>query len=390
VTAGRRILIACQGDGRRTPRAIRFSRVLTAAGFAVEIASTAPEAPGYRHLSGPRAPQSALGRRLRRYGYFASWLPDIAGARDRLNRWRYGLEDFEALLRKARYDVILVQDLAMLPVAVANRNGARVICDAREFYPEQNADSAGFNRYERPERTRLCARWMPRADRVITVSQGLADEFGRRFGVSADVILSASQRQDLAPGPVDPARVRIVHHGVANRNRGLGNLIALMDLLEPRFTLDLFLVSADAERIAGFQALAAGNPRITMREPVPFDQIVPTLNAYDIGIHYLEPTGFNLLHCMPNKLFEFIQARLAVAIGPSPDMAAVVRGHGCGVVADAFTLKDLADGLNRLSASDIEGMKRNSDAVAADLCAEVEGDKLVALVESVLARDPGR
>jgi hypothetical protein len=36
---------------------------------------------------------------------------------------------------------------------------------------------------------------------------------------------------------------------------------------------------------------------------------------------------------------EFIQARLAVAVDPSPEMARLVQRYGCGVVAPDFPPK---------------------------------------------------
>lgn len=83
-------------------------------------------------------------------------------------------------------------------------------------------------------------------------------------------------------------------------------------------------------------------------EPVPMHRIVSFASTYDIGVFLLPPTNFNYRNALPNKLFEFIQARLAVAIGPSPQMAAVVREWNCGIVSDDFTPASLGENLQRL------------------------------------------
>jgi glycosyltransferase involved in cell wall biosynthesis len=88
---------------------------------------------------------------------------------------------------------------------------------------------------------------------------------------------------------------------------------------------------------------------------------------------------------LPNKFFEFIMAGLAVAIGPSPAMAAIVNRYDLGVVADTFDPRALADRLNALTAADIDAMKHRSLAAARDLNAENEMRKLHDIYARLLA-----
>jgi len=48
------------------------------------------------------------------------------------------------------------------------------------------------------------------------------------------------------------------------------------------------------------------------------------------------------LHALSDKLFEFIQACLADAIGPSPEMARIIHEDSCGIVADDRALSFVA------------------------------------------------
>ena len=60
-------------------------------------------------------------------------------------------------------------------------------------------------------------------------------------------------------------------------------------------------------------------------------------NQYDVGVFLLPASFPNQVHVLPNKLFDYIQARLAVAIGPSHEMAEVVRD---GTAASSRTTFD--------------------------------------------------
>ncbi|MBK7701065.1 MAG: hypothetical protein IPJ39_21260 [Saprospiraceae bacterium] len=86
--------------------------------------------------------------------------------------------------------------------------------------------------------------------------------------------------------------------------------------------------------------------------------IVNFISKYDIGLYILEPTNFNNGMALPNKMFEFIQARLAIAIGPSPEMKSLVEEYNLGVVSADFDSKGLAISLNNLTHQNIIDFKR--------------------------------
>jgi glycosyltransferase involved in cell wall biosynthesis len=132
------------------------------------------------------------------------------------------------------------------------------------------------------------------------------------------------------------------------------------------------------------KAKSGTDRRIRFIPPVSMEELVPFSNAYDIGLYLLPPSSFNNLHALPNKFFEFLQARLAIAIGPSPEMARIVREFGCGVVADDFAPTSLARVLNRLTAADIGRMKAGSEKAAHVYTAENNAKKLQEIVASVL------
>jgi hypothetical protein len=127
---------------------------------------------------------------------------------------------------------------------------------------------------------------------------------------------------------------------------------------------------------------------VAIREPVPYQRLIPETAGYDIGVYILEPLSFNLRHALPNKFFEFIQARLAVAIGPSPEMQALVERHGCGVVAADFDPRSLAAALNALSGEQIEQLKARSHQAASLLNAEANRGRLLAELDRLLASRP--
>ena len=90
------------------------------------------------------------------------------------------------------------------------------------------------------------------------------------------------------------------------------------------------------------------------------------------------------MYALPNKFFEFIQARLAIAIGPSPEMARLVKQYNLGIVSQDFTPKSMAESLNSLTKEQIRQYKENANQTAKILNAEREGEKLLRILEEVL------
>jgi len=113
-------------------------------------------------------------------------------------------------------------------------------------------------------------------------------------------------------------------------------------------------------------------------------EIAKNTNNYDIGLFLLSPDSFSYRMALPNKFFEFIQARLAVAIWPSPEMARLVKEYSCGIVSDDFSIESMAEKLNALSKEDIMAFKMNSHNAAGQLCAEKNKDKFLSIVEGLI------
>ncbi len=282
------------------------------------------------------------------------------------------------LVAGQKYDLIVANDLETLPLALS-LNG-RVLFDAHEFSPREFEDVATWRIFFMEYTEYLCREYLPRVDRMLTVADGIAEAYRDQFGIEPEVVTNAAPLQPLEPSPVGEP-IRMLYHGMAVPSRKVETALAVMDHLDDRFTLDLILVPGDEGYIQRLKEKAAGDRRIRFKEPVPVSEIPAMSNAYDIGLFLIEPTNFNYKHCLPNKFFEFIQARLAVAIGPSPEMARLVEQHGLGVVSPDFTPERMAQRLRELSKELIEAYKLNAHTAAPLLSAEENAHRLQRVAE---------
>jgi hypothetical protein len=175
----------------------------------------------------------------------------------------------------------------------------------------------------------------------------------------------------------------MIHHGGLNPSRNAEKMIELMDHLDQRFQLEFMFVNTNSNYLKRLKYLARRNPRIRFRDPVDMHAIVRTINHYDIGLYLLSPAGFNNRMALPNKFFEFIQARLALAIWPSPEMTKVINKYNCGVVSEEYSVESMAEALSNLAVEDIVKLKTNSHKASKELCAEKNKDFFLNTIQSL-------
>lgn len=272
------------------------------------------------------------------------------------------------LLGGRRFDAVLANDVDTVPIAIRLVGASRVHADLHEYFPGLFDATTVLGRRQNAYLAWLVTRYAARASSSTTVSLGIAAAY-KPFGLACDVVTNATPFADLSPRPVGNP-IRLVHSGIAQVSRELELTMRAVATSSSPVTLDLFLMPNDAVYLDRLRALAGElGSRVRVLDPLPQSQLVTGLNDYDIGIFVLPPTSFNNANALPNKFFDFVQARLAIIVGPTPDMAALVRENGLGAVTGDFSIEAIQETLNALTPEAVAAWKENSDASATRLSA---------------------
>jgi hypothetical protein len=123
---------------------------------------------------------------------------------------------------------------------------------------------------------------------------------------------------------------------------------------------------------------------VIFQEPVAGHEVIEHGNRYDIGLFFMPPSNFNEEYSLANKVFQFVQSRLMLAVSPLPEMGRFVEEHGLGIVASDHSPRAMARQLNALTAPEIAAFKSASHRKARELSSEANRRKLLALVEALL------
>lgn len=374
----KKLLVLCYSKLASDPR---VQRQISAMGQDFEVSTCGlsdagdPKLPFYPIY---QEPPFSLPRKLKRLAQFILRLYDHY-------YWDGYKKALAEKLKAHRYDVVIANDIPTLPLALAVAGDSGIVYfDAHEYHPKEFEESFKWRLLHKPYVSFLCKKYIPKARLFSTVAQGIAEQYKAFTGCRPFVITNATSYYNLQPSPTDPLKIRLIHHGAALRARKTEIMIDMVSLLDERFHLDLMLVDTDKAYYQFLKERAARNPRIRFIAPVHFSEICPFINQYDCGIYLLQPANFNFLHAFPNKLFEFMQARLGIIVSPNPEIAGFVKQHGLGVVCADYDPATMARQINSLSAEDIRAFKLNADKAAAEESSEKNEQKIRSLILAAL------
>jgi hypothetical protein len=198
-----RILIVSVSNLRTDPRVHRQIAHLSRIHDVTCVGLADPEVPGVAFVRIPDNPLpiralNAASMAFHRY--------------DRLSRRNPSLQLLRDDFINREFDLNIANDTNTLSFACAVRGPARILFDAHEYAPREFEDSWRWRYLHQGYQYFLCRQYLPQCDGVITVCDGIAEEFQREFGRRPTVITNASDYRELSPFPVDPKRVRLIHH----------------------------------------------------------------------------------------------------------------------------------------------------------------------------------
>ena len=292
------------------------------------------------------------------------------------------------LLRGRQFDLVISNDARALPVAfyVAD-NSTPVWADLHEWAPEERTHIASWRILVAPYIRYICKKYLPRTSAQTTVAGRIAHLYQESFGVQPQIMRNSCPFQNLSPTETGSEQIRLVHSGGAVPGRALETTIKAVVAAGERFTLDLYLVPANdgGKYLRELKSLAEGSPRIVFHDPVKPAELPKTLNQYDVGVFWIPPFNTNARLTLPNKLFDFVQARLAVAVGPTVEMADVVKQYDLGIISSGFSVEQIVESLNTLTPENVATYKQNVNAAASELNFDKDAEVAKGIIGRLLA-----
>lgn len=232
----------------------------------------------------------------------------------------------------------------------------KLVYDSHEYQSERY----GKGKFEKAFISRMEKWFIHKAERFITVSQGIAEEYTRRFGVKDPVVVyNSPHRTDVKSSTIlrdelnVPADATLfLYQGGLAVSRGIELLLETFEAMnDPK--LHLVLMGSGTHR-AMCEAAAERCDSIHYREPVPYHDLIRYTASADVGVISTQNLCLNNWFCMPNKLFEYIQAGVPVLCNNLHDCRRIITSYNLGEVVPEYTREALEKSVREMAAGDLK------------------------------------
>ena len=369
-----RALMLTPDEGHLDRRIAQEAGTLAAHGWEVDIHPAvdpdldydADLPPGVRLLANPRLPARAVGgrrrtlrrikRTLTRVMPTAARLVEVAQYRRRDIAGEITDANLSHLLGLRRFDLIFAHDVPVMPLAARLKVawGANLISDLHEVFPEQDEyfTTETARRYWRG----LEGAGLAASDGIICVNSAVADYVRTTHGPAAPIAVTLNAVPYTEPLAIGPTLRSL--YAIADSAR----IMLFAGSLRPYSSLEVLIEGFGAANMDGWVLAILGegplrgeleaivrrrklDGRVFLGRHVRQRDLIPVAASADIGLLPYQAFGFNHLIATPNKLFEYIQARLPIATSRLPMVERIVAVHGNGAFVDFSAAGRMALGL---------------------------------------------
>lgn len=280
--------------------------------------------------------------------------------------------------------------VATLPMAFLLKKihkKSRIIYDAHEIETETVGKSGMMKKIA----VTLEKRYIQKVDAMTIDGDGRAEWYRRKYNIDnvhpiknypykrIDSVPSQSLLRKHFDIPAD--HILFIHQGMFGQGRGVEKILqAFANTKESNHIV--FLGSGELTPV--IQEYEKKFSHIHWHKAVPPNEVWSYTTGADVGIHIIENTCLNHYICLPNKVLEYLNAKIPIIISDFPEMASLVDNYNCGwkIQPDSASLLHL---IEQISLDDIIEKKKNAALWPAQNSWEDEEKKLLQMFRNLLS-----
>ena len=290
---------------------------------------------------------------------------------------------FFLLFHKA--DLLLSNDLdtALPNYYISRLKGMKMIYDSHEYFTE-TPELVGRPKVQKVWK-RIEARVVPKLKEMITVCDSIAELFERQYNVKCHVVRNIPPKAALPPkgdkkalGLPDDKHLLVLQGSGINIQRGAEELVEAMQYLD-----DCYLIVIGGGDVLPVlkQMVEQLNiaDRVRFYPRMPYQQMMAYTQQAELGFILDKDTNLNYRFCLPNKLFDFIQAGVPIVASNLVEVGKIIKKYNIGLFIPDHDPKSIAEtirkGLDDTSQRAV--WQHGLEKAAEELCWENEQQTLI-------------
>ena len=262
-------------------------------------------------------------------------------------------------------DIVHCNDLNSLPIGVIIKlffnHDSKIVYDAHEYETELN----GLSGIQKKLVKWLEGRLIKYADKVITVSDSIANEYVKLYGIEKPALVLNTpsykeiQKKNILREALDIKENQTIflYQGGLSRGRGIEILLEAFKNINDKNSVIVFMGYGPLESL--IQTISQEYKNVYFHQAVAPDILLEYTNSADFGISTIEDTCLSYRYCLPNKMFEYLMAEIPVIVSNLYEMKRLVESNNIGTVAKENTPEGLKEAIEEAMKLDKDELKTN-------------------------------
>ena len=284
-----------------------------------------------------------------------------------------------------RVNLLLSNDLdtALPNYFISKLKGIKMIYDSHEYFPE-TPELVGRPRVQKVWK-RIEGFVVPRLKEMITVCDSIAELFEQKYKVKCHVVRNIPLRAALPPKgdknalnlPEDKHLLVLQGSGI-NIQRGAEELVEAMRYLDDCF----LMVIGGGDVLPMLKQMTVDfhiEDRVRFLPRMSYSEMMAYTQLAELGFVLDKDTNLNYRFCLPNKLFDFIQAGVPIVASHLVEIEKIIKKYNIGLFIPDHDPQSIAVTIKKgLGDASQRALWQQGLAEAAeDLCWENEQQTLI-------------
>lgn len=219
---------------------------------------------------------------------------------------------------------------------------------------------------------------IPNLNYMMTASYSYAEWFKSHYGIEAVVVQNLPKQLKIRLNEMKNDPKIILYQGAINPFRGIDKVVKAMELIEGAE----FHIAGAGPKKEEYEALVQElqlSHRVKFLGKLHPEDLRKITQKADVGLSVEENGGPSYLYSFPNKVSDYIQARVPVVLINFPEMKRVIDQFSVGEIIENHNSETIAKAINKVLSNGKEFYKTELERASQELCWEKESQKVLDL-----------